>query len=51
MRQADLVLLGASQIVTMDGGRAGPKRGARDMNRIGVVDDAGIQQILASRSG
>lgn len=42
MRQADLILLGASQVVTMDGGRAGPKRGARDMNRIGIIEDAGI---------
>lgn len=42
MRQADLVLLGASQVVTMDGGRPGAKRGPRDMNRIGVIEDSGI---------
>lgn len=42
MRNADLVLLGASQIVTMDGGRAGAKRGTKAMNRIGVLEDAGM---------
>ena len=42
MRSADLLVLGASQIVTMDTGRVGPLRGMRAMNRIGVVEDAGM---------
>lgn len=42
MRSVDLLLLGASQVVTVDGGRAGPKRGARDMNKLGVVEDGAI---------
>lgn len=42
MRSVDLLLLGASQVVTVDGGRAGPKRGARDMNKLGVVEDGAV---------
>ncbi len=42
MRTADLLLLGASQVVTVDGGRAGPKRGPRAMNQIGVIEDGAV---------
>ncbi|MDJ0973964.1 MAG: imidazolonepropionase [Planctomycetota bacterium] len=42
MKSVDLLLLGASQVVTVDGGRAGPKRGARDMNKLGVVEDGAV---------
>ena len=37
----DLLLLGASEVVTLDGGE-GPKAGAEAMNDLGVVRDAGV---------
>ncbi len=42
MKTVDLLLVGASQVVTVDGGRKGPKRGERDMNRLGVVEDGAV---------
>jgi imidazolonepropionase len=41
VKSADLLLLGASEVVTLDGGRAGPKRGA-EMGDIGVVEDGAV---------
>jgi len=42
MKSADLLLLGAGQIVTVDGGRAIAKRGAKEMNDLRVVEDGAI---------
>lgn len=42
MRNADLLLLGASQVVTVDGGRAAAKRGAQEMNDLRVIEDGAI---------
>ncbi len=42
MRTADLLLLGAAQVVTCDGGRAAAKRGPREMNDLRVIEDGAI---------
>ncbi len=42
MKSADLLLLGASQVVTVDGGRAHAKRGAKEMNDLRVIEDGAI---------
>ncbi len=42
MRSADLLILGAAQVVTVDGGRATTKRGAREMNDLRVIEDGAI---------
>ena len=42
MRAADLLILGASQVVTVDGGRAHAKRGAAEMNDLRVIDDGAL---------
>ncbi|MDF1702593.1 MAG: imidazolonepropionase [Planctomycetota bacterium] len=42
MRSADLLILGATQVVTVDGGRATTKRGAREMNDLRVIEDGAI---------
>jgi imidazolonepropionase len=42
MRTADLLMLGASQVVTVSGGRAGPARGPKAMNRLGVIEDGAL---------
>ncbi len=42
MKSADLLLLGASQVVTLDGGRAAAKRGADEMNDLRVITDGGV---------
>jgi len=40
-RTVDLLLLGASQVVTLDGGE-GPKAGPQAMNDLGVIEDGGV---------
>ena len=42
MRSADLLILGAAQVVTVDGGRSATKRGAREMNDLRVIEDGAI---------
>ncbi|MFV1958575.1 MAG: imidazolonepropionase, partial [Planctomycetota bacterium] len=42
MRTADLLLLGASQVVTLDDGVPGPKAGRAAMNDLGVVEDGAV---------
>ncbi len=42
MKSADLLLLGASQVVTVDGGRAAAKRGASEMNDLRVIPDGAL---------
>ena len=42
MRSADLLILGAAQVVTVDGGRAATKRGAKEMNDLRVIEDGAI---------
>jgi imidazolonepropionase len=42
VRTVDLLVLGASQVVTVAAGPRGPARGAEAMNDLGVVDDASI---------
>lgn len=42
MRTIDLMLLGASEVVTCDGGGDGPKRGAEAMNDLGLVRDGAV---------
>lgn len=42
MRACDLVLEGAAQVVTVDDGRPGPKRGRAAMNDVGVVEDGAV---------
>lgn len=42
MRACDLLLEGAAQVVTVDDGRPGPKRGRAAMNDVGVVEDGAV---------
>jgi len=42
MKSADLLLIGASQVVTVDGGRAAAKRGVEEMNDLRVIEDGGV---------
>ena len=42
MTRVDLLVLGAAQVVTMDGGGPGPKRGPREANDLGIVEDGAI---------
>lgn len=42
MKSADLLLLGAAQVVTVDGGRAAAKRGAEEMNDLRVMSDGAV---------
>lgn len=42
MRTIDLLLVGASQVVTVDGGGDGPRAGRDAMNDLGVIEDAGV---------
>lgn len=42
MRACDLLIEGAAQVVTVDDGRPGPKRGAAAMNDLGVVEDGAV---------
>lgn len=42
MRSADLLILGAAEVVTVDGGRAATKRGAKEMNDLRVIEDGAI---------
>ncbi|MHC5010647.1 MAG: imidazolonepropionase [Planctomycetota bacterium] len=42
MRTVDLLLHGASQVVTMAGGRKGPRAGTRAMNDVRVVEDGAV---------
>ena len=41
-RTIDLLLVGASQVVTLDDGGKGPKAGAEAMNDLGVLENAGV---------
>ncbi|MFM8979729.1 MAG: imidazolonepropionase [Planctomycetia bacterium] len=42
MRACDLLLEGAAQVVTLDDGRPGPKRGRAAMNDVGLVEDGAV---------
>ena len=42
MRSADLLILGAGQVVTVDGGRSATKRGAKEMNDLRVIEDGAL---------
>jgi len=42
MRPCDLLIEGAAQVVTVDDGKAGPKRGTRAMNELGVIEDGAV---------
>ncbi len=42
MRSCDLLIEGAAQVVTVDDGRPGPKRGAKAMNDLGVIEDGAV---------
>ena len=42
MRTVDTLMLGAAQVVTVSGGRAGPARGPNAMNQLGVIEDGAL---------
>ena len=42
MKACDLLLENAAQVVTVDDGKPGPKRGERAMNDLGVIEDGAI---------
>jgi imidazolonepropionase len=42
MRTCDLLLENAAQVVTVDDGRPGPKRGERAMNELGVIERGAV---------
>ena len=42
MRQVDTLFLGAAQVVTLRGGRKGPRGGTEGMNRLDVIEDGAI---------
>jgi imidazolonepropionase len=42
MRTCDLLIEGAAQVVTLDDGKPGPKRGREAMNDLGVIEDGAV---------
>jgi len=42
MRSCDILIEGAAQVVTVDDGRPGPKRGTQAMNELGVIEDGAV---------